>query len=70
MCEGDSLSVGTSDFMANLIVVENGVLQKDSLSPLFFNICFNALIRTIENEKIKLFGYNYTNAISTCSSNL
>ena len=24
-------------------------------------MCFNTLIRTIENEKIKLLGYNYTN---------
>ena len=29
-----------------------------------FLTCFNTLIRTIENEKIKLLGYNYTNALS------
>ena len=27
-------------------------------------MCFNTLIRTIEKEKIKLLGYNYTNALS------
>ena len=27
-------------------------------------MCFNTLIRTTENEKIKLLGYNYTNALS------
>ena len=28
------------------------------------NMCSNTLIRTIDNEKIKLMGYNYTNALS------
>ena len=27
-------------------------------------MCFNTLVRTIENEKIKLLGYNYTSALS------
>ena len=27
-------------------------------------MCFNTLIRTIENEKVKLLGYNYENALS------
>ena len=31
---------------------------------IIFNMCFNTLIRTIEKEKIKLLGYNYTNALS------
>ena len=59
-----SISVGTSEFITKPVVVEKGVLQGDSLSPLIFNMCFNTLITTIENEKINLMGYNYTNALS------
>ena len=64
-----SILVGTSDFITNLAVVQKRVLQRDSLSPLNFNMCFNTLIRSIENEKIKLLGYNYTNALSPCVPN-
>ena len=31
---------------------------------IIFNMCFNTLIRTIEKEKIKLLGYNYTKSLS------
>ena len=58
-----TISVGNDDFIKNPINVEKGVLQGDSLSPLVFNTCFNTLIRTIENEKIKLMGYSYTIAL-------
>ena len=51
-----SISVGTNDFITNPVTVEKGVLQGDSLSPLIFNMCFNALTRTIENDKIKAYG--------------
>ena len=58
------MSVGTNDFITNPIKVEKGVLQGDSLSPVIFNMCFDTLIRTIENRNIKLMGYNYTNALT------
>ena len=59
-----SISVGISDLITNPIAVEKGVLQGNRLSPLIFNMCFNTLIRIIENEKIKFLGYSYTNALS------
>ena len=45
-----SISVGTSDFITNLVVVEKGVLQGVGLNPLIFKVCFNTLMRPIENE--------------------
>ena len=60
-----SISIGTSHFITNPAVVGKGVLQRDSLSGLIFNMSFNTLIRTIENEKVKLLGYNYKNALSS-----
>ena len=59
-----SISVGTSDFITNPVVVEKGVLQGVGLNPLIFNMCFNTLMRPTENEQSKLLGYNYTNALS------
>ena len=59
-----AISVGTSNFITNPVVVKKGVLLGHSLSPLISNMCFNTLIRTIENETIKLLRYNYTNALS------
>ena len=56
-----TISVGTNDFITNPINVGKGDLQGDSLSPL---MCFNTLTRTIENEKIKLMGCNYINALT------
>ena len=55
------VSVGTSEFITNPVVVEKG-----AQSPLIFNMCFSTLIRTIGNEKIKLCGCNCTNALSPC----
>ena len=53
-----SISVGTSHFIRNPVVVEKGLLQGDSLRPLIFNMSLNTLIRTIKNEKITLLAYN------------
>ena len=50
-----TVSVGTIDFITNPINVEI-VSQGYSLSPLFFNMCFDTLIRTIENENVQLMG--------------
>ena len=44
-------------------MLKKRVLQGDSLSRLIFNMCFNTLIRTIENKK-KLMGCNYTSALT------
>ena len=59
-----TISVGTNDFITTPRNVEKGVLLEDSLSPLISNMCFNTLIRNIENEKIKHMGYKYTNALT------
>ena len=53
-----AISLGTNDSIANPINAEKRFLQVDSLSLFIFNKCFSTLIRTIENEKIKLMGYN------------
>ena len=59
-----TIPVGTNDFVTNPINVEKSVLQGNSLSSLIFNMCFNTLIRTIENEKIKFMGHSYTNVLT------
>ena len=51
-----TISIGTNDFITNPINVEKGVSQGYSLSPLIFNMCFDTLIRTIENENVQLMG--------------
>jgi len=39
------------------ITVKKGVLQGDPCSPLLFNICFNSLMRTINQPQYKQLGY-------------
>ena len=53
------ISVGTKNFITNPIRVEKGVLQGDCLSPILFNLCFNTLLKTIEDERIKIMGYHF-----------
>ena len=53
------ISIATKEFITRQIPVERGVLQGDSLSPLLFNMCFNTLMVTVKNEKLKCLGYIY-----------
>ena len=46
-------SIITNQFSTPSISVYRGVLQGDSLSPLFFNMCFNTFIQFIKAEKFK-----------------
>ena len=56
---GFKISVAAKDFVTNPILVERGVLQGDSLSPLLFNLCFNTLMVTIKKEQLRCLGYCY-----------
>ena len=58
-----TISIGTKEYVTNPILVRKGVLQGDCLSPLLFNMCFNTLIRCIQDEKIKRIGYSFTDAL-------
>ena len=50
------ISIATDNFLTNLIKVERGVLQGDSLSPLLFNMCFNTRkCRSVGGNKDILF---------------
>ena len=53
-----SLTVfATDQFITRPIEVQRSVLQGDSLSPLLFNMCFNTLMKTVDQAKIKCSGY-------------
>ena len=58
-----TVSIGTDRFVTNPILIEKGVLQGDCLSPLLFNLVVNALLQTIDHEKIRLMGYSYSESI-------
>ena len=47
----------TSNFSTQFIHVGHGVLQGDCLSPLLFNMCFNAFIQPIRTDKYQQFGF-------------
>ena len=53
-----SFATGTDNFTTDPIVIEKGVLPGDCLSPLLFNLVVNALLKTIDSEKIRSMGYN------------
>ena len=57
------VSIGTESFVTNPILIEKGVLQGDCLSPLLFNLVVNALLQTIDHEKIRSMGYSYSESI-------
>ena len=46
------ISITTKHFIVNPIKGNCGVLQEDCLSPLIFNLCVNAIIKSIENENV------------------
>ena len=52
-------SIITSDFNTHFISVGRGVLQRDCLSPLLFNMCFNTFIQHIKAEKYRQFGFSF-----------
>ena len=58
------ISIGTKDFITNPIVVKKRVLQGDCLSPLLFNMCFNTLLKSIDDERIKCTGYVFSNLMT------
>ena len=63
MYNGFTVSIATDQFITRPIDVQRGVLQGDSLSPLLFNMCFNTLMKTVDQEKIKCSGYIFGNTL-------
>ena len=51
------ISVSVGKELTPLISVRRGVLQGDPISPLFFNVCFNLLTKTITQPKFAQLGY-------------
>ena len=58
------ISIGTDKFTTDPIPIEKGVLQGDCLSPLLFNLVVNALLKTIDSERIRTMGYNYCDTLT------
>lgn len=58
------ISIGTDTFTTNPLTIEKGVLQGDCLSPLLFNLVVNALLKTIDSERIRTMGYNYCDTLT------
>ena len=58
------VSIGTDNFTTDPIVIEKGVFQGDCLSSLLFNLVVNALLKTIDSEKIRSMGYNYCDTLT------
>ena len=61
------LSIITNDFHNKYTVVEKGVLQSDSFSPLIFNIIKNTFIQCIKEEKFTNFGYRTFKGFLPCN---
>ena len=51
-------SIISEEFQTSVIFVRPGVLQGDSLSPLLFNLSFNAFIQFIKAEKYQHLGFS------------
>ena len=51
------IAIAFDNKVTNFIPVERGVLQGDPCSPLIFNVCFNLLMKTINNKKFENHGY-------------
>ena len=54
---GASITVAVNSKWTECLQVNKGVLQGEPCSPLFFNLCFNTLMQTLKNEKLKNLGY-------------
>ena len=51
-------------YTTDLLIVRKGVLQRDCLSPLLFNMVINTLIKTIDEESIRFMAYNFWNSLA------
>ena len=47
------ISIVTNNFIAPPKTIGKGVLQGDGLSPLLFNLCFNTLMSTVNQGRVK-----------------
>ena len=56
------ISIAAKTFVTKPVIVQKGVLQGDSLSPLLFNMCVNTLITTIKQKSVEGLGYYFANA--------
>ena len=54
---GYQISIVTNNFITPPITIAKGVLQGDSLFPLLFNLCFNTLMLTVNQERVKCLEY-------------
>ena len=57
------ISIFTKAFVTKPVIVQKGVLQGDSLSPLLFNMCVNAQITTIKQKSVEGLGYCFADAL-------
>ena len=57
-----TITISTDPYITNLLIVGKGVLQGYCLSPLFFNMIINTLIKTIVEETIRCVEYNFCNS--------
>ena len=58
---GFQTSILTAEYNTPFITVGRGVLQGDCLSPLLFNMCFNAFIQHIKEEHYNQCGFHIKN---------
>ena len=59
------ISIATKAFVTKLVIVQNGVLQGDSLSSLLFNMRVNTLITTIKQKSVEGLGYYFADALES-----
>jgi hypothetical protein len=63
-----SVSISVNNSISSNISVSRGVLQGDPCSPLLFNICFNTLVHTINQEKFKSLGLAWGPSSNPCAT--
>ena len=61
-----AISVGTDDSSTEPMIVGKGVLQRDCLSQLLFNMIFNTFIKSIDHEKVRCIGYSSAKTLLPC----
>ena len=52
-------TIMTSHFKTPFITVGHSVLQRDCLSPLTFNMCFNTFIQYIKSQNFQQLGFKF-----------